>query len=305
MAKDHTKKTDYVKVASYLFFEEYRKERSEEISGVIYNKFITLLYRDLKPEKDIKLPHCWYRWGDIVVSRGVPYVTWEHRSPEYTVVKWDGGTPEYDPNDRTVSLIRKNIAEFMVRHSGPEAHETAKDEVYENAPFEFQKEYRKLRESLELLSGSGIIENRTEYIGSLFDNAMKTFPKNEFGQISGERDKFETIFKMGLRNNASSKDLFEFAELFWFFFCYHLRIHRKCHENIPPEILNRWIEDIPWENMRMEHFLQNFAAKFRSGADDDPVVLALLEDWKERMAELDDFFSLICSKDPPNKSGVV
>jgi len=61
MVKSSDKRKDYVKIASYLFFDKYRKAERGEVPGVMYNKFITLLHRDLRPEHDIGLPHCWYR----------------------------------------------------------------------------------------------------------------------------------------------------------------------------------------------------------------------------------------------------
>ncbi|MCL2143252.1 MAG: hypothetical protein FWH44_03230 [Methanomassiliicoccaceae archaeon] len=294
MAKGSVKGRDYVRIASYLFFDKYKKDKNEEVPGVIYNKFITLLHRDLRPEIDIKLPHCWYRWGDIVVSHCVPYVKWVHKGPRYTVVEWNDDAVKYDPNDKTVSLIKKNIAEFMIRHSGSEAHETARDEVYDGAPFEFQNEYRKLRESLESLSKNKVMDNQAEYINGLFAAAMSAFPGKEFKQIANEKERFEAVFRMGLKNNASSRDLFDLTELFWFFFCYHLRVNKRCHENIAKETLNIWMEEIPWETMRMEHFLQNFAKDFHDG-EDNPLIVSLLEERRKRMEEIDDFISVMCA----------
>ncbi|MCL2149177.1 MAG: hypothetical protein FWH47_07570 [Methanomassiliicoccaceae archaeon] len=287
MAKDKVNGTDYVKVATYLFFDEYRKEREGDVPGVMYNKFITLLYRELKPEKDIGLPHCWYRWGDTVVARCVPYVTWERRGHGRTVVGWNGAAPIFDHEDGVVPLIMKNIAEFMARHSGGEAHGTAKDEVYEGAPFKFQNEYRKLRESLESLSKNDLIGNRAEHVGGLFESAMREFPKKEFKQIADEREKFETVFRMGLANNASSADMSDFAELFWHFFCHHLRMNERCHDNVTAETLRTWAEDIPWEAVRMRHFLQDFAEKLSRKATGDPTIISLREDWKRRMDRAD------------------
>jgi len=298
VAKNSVKRNDYVEIASYLFFEEYKKERRGEVPGVIYNKFITLLNRELKPEKDIGLPHYWYRWGDIVVAHCVPYTSWEHVTPRYTVVRWAGDIPNYDPNDKIVSLIRKNIAEFMVRHSGSEAHETAKDEVYEGAPFKFQNEYRKLRESLESLSKRSIMDNKWTYIDSLFNNAMDEFPKKEFKHIVNEKDKFEAVFRMGLKNKASEEDLFDLAELFWFFFCYHLRMNKKGHENVPKETLNIWVEEIPWETMKIEHILQNYAYRFCIQMPGDKVITLLLEDRKKRMDKIDALMPVICEDRP-------
>jgi hypothetical protein len=291
MTKGSKKRKDYVRVASYLFFEKHRKEGRGEIPGVMYNKFITLLYRDLKPEYDIGLPHCWYRWGDIVVAHCIPYVSWIHRTQRYTVTEWNGETPEYDPNDKIVALIKKNIAQFMIRHKGSEAHETAKDEVYDGAPCEFQNEYRMLRESLESLSKNKVMDNQADYIGALFAAAMKKFPSKEFKHIAGEKERFEAVFRAGLRNNATPKDMFDLAELFWFFFCYHLRLNKKCHENVPKETLNIWAEEIPWEALGIEHALQNYAEMFRRGPADDPLILSLLEDRRQRMKRIDEFMS--------------
>jgi hypothetical protein len=218
-------------------------------------------------------------------------------------VEWNGDVPEYDPKDKIVSLIKKNIAEFMIRHSGPEAHETAKDEVYVGAPFKFQNEYRKLRESLEPLSKNAVMGDPADYIGSLFDNAMKEFPTKEFKQIAGEKDKFETVFRTGLKNGVSSADMFDFAELFWFFFCYHLRMNRKGHENVPKDTLNVWAEEIPWETMRFEHILQNYADMFCGTSSDDPLISSLLEDRKIRMERLDVLESMIFGDAPDDRCG--
>ena len=291
MTKDSSKRNDYVRIASFLFLDEYRKKRKGEVSGVMYNKFMTLLYRDLRPETDIRLPHCWYRWGDIVVSHCVPYVKWIRKGSKYTTVEWNDDALQYDHNDRTVSLIKKNIAEFMIRHSGSEAHETAKDEVYDGAPFEFQNEYRKLRESLESLSMNRVMDNQAEYIRNLFTSAMSAFPKKEFKHIINIKEKFEAVFETGLKNNASSADLFDFAELFWFFFCYHLRLNKKCHENITEDTLNIWKEEIPWETLGIEHVLQNYAEKFSCTASGDPYITSLLADRNERMKRIDRFIS--------------
>jgi len=165
-----------------------------------------------------------------------------------------------------------------------------KDRV-RTAPHPFFDKYGKLRESLESLSRNKVMDDQADYIGNLFAAAMKTFPKKEFGHIAGEKEKFEAVFGAGLRNNASPKDLFDLAELFWFFFCYHLRLNRKCHENVPKETLNIWAEEIPWETLGIEHALQNHAELFRRGPADDPLILSLLEDREKRMKRIDDFMS--------------
>jgi hypothetical protein len=207
-----------------------------------------------------------------------------------TAVEWNGNVPKYRSNDAVVSLIKKNVAEFMNGHAGSEGHEIAKDEVYEGAPFRFQKEYRKLREALGSLCRNYVVSN-TNIAADLFDSAMITFPKGDFKAIANERNEFEAIFRMALDNNTGFSDLFDFAEFFWFFFCYHLRLHRKCHENVPKETLELWKDKIPWEALKIRHTLQNYAEKFYKGGDADPLVRSLLDERKKRMDEIDAFMS--------------
>jgi hypothetical protein len=296
LGKQSLMKSDYVKIASYMFLDKYRKEREGDAPGVIYNKFITLLHSDLKLRKiDIKLPHCWYRWGDIVVGYCVPYVHWNHDQPNYTTVKWIGDeVPAYESNDEVISLIKKNMTEFMLRHKGSDAHETAKDEVYDGAPFDFQKDYKKLRESLDSMSKRTVMNNSSEYLAGLFYPTMENFPKNEFKNILNEKEKFEAVFKMGLESNVSPKDLYDLTEYFWYFFCYHLRLHKKCNENIPANTLAIWKEEIPWETQKMEQILQNFAEKLTLGNSNNHLVISLLEDREKRIERLDVLTSKLC-----------
>jgi len=50
---------DYVKISACIFLNEYEARNKEEASGVLFNKFMTLLHRSLKAEGfNMKLPHC-------------------------------------------------------------------------------------------------------------------------------------------------------------------------------------------------------------------------------------------------------
>jgi hypothetical protein len=296
MAKKSAKEDDYVKIASYLFLEEYKRDRKKDAPGVMYNKFITLLHRDLKNGgRDIKLPHCWYRWGDIVVEYYVPYIHWNHNRQGTTTVGWVGDKPSYNNNDEIIGLIKKNMAQFMARHKGFEGHETAKDDVYEEVPFEFQNKYKILMESLNKLRRNAPMNNPLEYIAGLFYPAMREFPENDFKSIIDVKRKFEAVFRSGLENDAIISDLCDLAEFFWSFFSNHLRLNEECHENVKRETLNILREEIEWESMKIEHMLQDYAFEF--GQNDDDLVLSLLEDRKKRMDELDALMSRLWDDD--------
>jgi hypothetical protein len=126
---------------------------------------------------------------------------------------------------------------------------------------------------------------------------MKEFPQKDFKQIIDEKNKFEAVFKIGLKNNASERDLYDLAELFWFFFCYHLRVHKKGHENVPKETLNIWAEKIPWETMKIEHIMQNYAYNFCNTQTEDQIINKLLKDREERMERIDALLPVICDDD--------
>jgi|GEM_PF-624053 len=301
LAKRSYAKYDYVKIASYMFLEQYPKREKKEATGVMYNKYMTLLHEELKSGGvDIKLPHCWYRWGDIVVEHCIPYVQWNHKSLDYTTVTWRGERFDYDVKDETISLIKKNLEYFLSNHLGLESHETAKDEVYKGAPYQFQNEYRKLRETLDILCKNNPYSNIHQPISTLFESAMEVFPK-EFKRINSQKDEFIAVFRLVLDSNESQKDLFDVSEFFWFFFCYYLRVDKKGHENIPTETLAIWNEKIPWETSKFEHIMENYAQKFNKHDHNDPAIDTLIKRGKIRDQKIDDLISKLFGDEDHSK----
>jgi len=292
---------DYVKISACIFLHDYRTKNGDEASGVLFNKFMTLLHRRFKNEGfDMKLPHCWYRWGDEVVRHHMPYLDWNHDYAAYTKVSWKGAYPEYDTGDPTVLKISQYSNEFISKYSGPEGAEMAIDEVYEEAPFEFQNEYRKLRESLKTYKREGsFISNYRKLIGDLFKSAMDKFPNKEFRSITEERKDFEEVFHFSLREGADPSQLFRQAEDFWFFFCYHLRLNEKCHENVPRTSLDVWEEKIPWEtdlfNRKLQDNVNTFSQKSKSKRS--PTIERLSEEWTERNRNFESLLSDISDDD--------
>ena len=56
---------DYARYACQVFIGGHEGSVGCSPTGVMFNKFMTLLYRDIRKTLgvDISLPHCWYRWG--------------------------------------------------------------------------------------------------------------------------------------------------------------------------------------------------------------------------------------------------
>jgi hypothetical protein len=282
---------DYVKVSTFLFTEEYERSIGEKVRGVIFNKFMTLLNHDFKNTKniDIKLPHNWYRWGDEVVKYYVkPYTKWDHEDLGTTTVSWKGGVPDFNLDDPVVVEIRKYIKSHIEKYSNEDGWERAIDALYAKAPYPFQNEYRKLRENLKGAATRPIYIQ--DYISSLliplFNNAMNAFP-NAFSEIKKEKLDFESVFRLAAESGSSIDDLRDMVERFWFFFCYYLRVDKKCHENISNETLEVWRSSIPWEKEMYIRSLQDIAYNLQLKGKEKRID-HLLKEREERVNEFND-----------------
>ena len=280
-------KNDVVKKAAYVFIEEYENRTGKRPTGILFNKFMVLLNRHLLSKgTDMHLPHCWYRWGDEVVRFSMPYIDWEHATAGTFVSFDDLYVPRIGSDDDTVSEIKEFALSFIDRYSGKYGHEEAIDETYTEAPYEFQNAYRALRESLRLSRQKKSPANFEEYIGSIFDVVKNSFPK-EFNTIHPYFEEFSEVFQYALNHGTSREKLFDLSESFWFFFCYYLRLDKKCHANVSRETLNAWREVLPDETEFYEHIIQNYAASFCAGDDSvSPVIKNLLDSRQARLDEI-------------------
>lgn len=286
-------KPDYVKAVSSIFLEKYEKRNSKPATGVLFNKYLTLLNRRLFStfRRDVMmLPHCWYRWGDEVVRYYLPYIDWNHDDLTVTTVTFNDRRLSHNELSDVLTDEAATFAdEFIAEYSGDEGFERAIDEVYSEAPYPFQNEYRKLRESLRISRSRPQISNYYDYVrDSLFEPAMKTFPST-FKNLTAQKNEFTAVFELALESKVSPDELYELDETFWFFFCYHLRLDRRCHFNVRKETLAFWEEVLPIETGRFEKSMQNYAWKYSNGRinpPSDPTICQLTEDRKKRVSEV-------------------
>ena len=75
-------------------------------------------------------------------------------------------------------------------------------------------------------------------------------------------------------------------EMFRFYFCYHLRLHGDCHENMSAETLRIRREALPEAGEVYEEKMQNYAYYLFPDGSDDPVINGLLGDRRGRLDEL-------------------
>ena len=281
---------DYIRTFSFIFLKRYKEKTETDSTGVLFNKYMTLLNRELLSKGvDIHLPHCWYRWGDEVVRYGMPFIDWNHDDSFYTYVRYSDQKPRINRNDPNVKFAINYADSFIEKYGGPYGQEEAIDEVYADAPFSFQNDYRQLREALKISLKNNPIKNYHAYITKLFENAIASFPP-EFGFLGQRFEEFKSTFRLALSKKAKPDELFEISETFWFFFCYHLRLNSRCHENVPQSTLEVWRETLPAEEEKYRMFVQNQAAEFDTKGNNDAVIEGLLQDRKQRLNESESLF---------------
>lgn len=284
---------DYVKVSSFLFLKKYKERTGNNSTGVMFNKYMTLLNRELLSRgTDIGLPHCWYRWGDEVVRYCMPFIDWNHEDISATSVSFSGRSPRVNSSNPVVRFASEFADSFIDRYSGPSGQEEAIDEVYSDAPFKFQNDFRKIREALKISRKNNPLQNYHGYIEGLFNEAVSSFPP-EFGFIGPRFEEFKATFRLALSKNAPPNELFVISETFWFFFCYHLRLNSRCHENVPPSTLEVWRQVLPEEEDKYRMFVENQAARYCDASADDPIISTLLHERTLRLKESDSLFAKV------------
>ncbi|WP_400202396.1 hypothetical protein [Candidatus Methanarcanum hacksteinii] len=112
---------------------------------------------------------------------------------------------------------------------------------------------------------------------------MSSFPE-EFDSLRKEKEEYESVFRMAVECNSSRDDLFELSECFWFFFCYHLRLDDRWHENVKRSTLDIWRDTIPLEDSRYHQNIRTFAFLLHSDSYSDPNIDRMLRERDESLS---------------------
>ena len=279
----------YVEKIAYQFITKYSSQNNELPYGVIFNKYMTLVHRDVRDflGEDIGLPHCWYRWGDEVVRYDMPYVSWIHENSGETRVSYVGSLDHIQRNDRILSYTGSRADEFIRTYRGREGMESAIDQVYSNAPFEFQNNFRILRENLKIAKYRNLLSNHASLVRGLFEEAMDSFPRDEFPGMDIEIEEFESVFNRALDRNLSAEKLQDISESFWFMFCYHLRLHPRCHENVSRRTLEIWNKALLDSKEDYSMAMERYASYLVDDVEADRTIMDLDSRCRKRFGEIE------------------
>ena len=203
-----------------------------------------------------------------------------------TRVSYMGCAPEVDSTDAIVVMIDGSADSFISRCSKEGEAEVAVDGMCVAAPFEFQVRFGMLRESLGTSGSDPVSADCTDNVRTLFEDAMGCFPVAEFPEASPHAERFGAVFRAALDSGATAAVLQEIAECFWTYFCHHLRLHERCHENVSVVTLGAWAEAIPAETTDYERTIQNQAHMVDPEGSSGEVVRVLLRERERRISEI-------------------
>ena len=270
MSKEMLIEDTDLKFVAYYVVRQFKKRTRRDPTGLYFNKAMSLINTKLKEEGyNLRLPHCWYRWGDEVVRYYMPFeLGWNHEDPPSTKVTWEGDVPRGMIDLRLQDKV-KSLSDEMADQFSSENLSEMVEQVYMNAPFDFQRLYKKVRDSfLSILRAEVAVENfNISKLIPQLEEAIAAFPEDsEFDEIRAHLPAFKSLLMHVLSTENTDYSLAnEISEEFWFWFCYFLRLHPRAHENIGKEALAIWSERLEVETdlyMRAfgEHVLRLFRA---------------------------------------------
>lgn len=266
MATRNTNKM--LNLTAFLVIEEHRRLTGRYPTGLHFNKVMSLSHRALRQRGiDIELPHCWYRYGDEVVRQRMPtFVRWNHEEPSHCKISWAGKGPEKGRGVPNADQILDVVGALVRKYSVAGGTSVAVGEVYSYAPFDFQRRFRRLMPYLERLGRTHRGTTKTERAVALayLTRACEAFPLDEFPTVAQRLPAFRSAMTHAMSHRKVPPALpAELAEVFWFWFCYHLRLHPTAHENVPEEVLEYWASRLGGHDARSNRVLGDLVLELR------------------------------------------
>lgn len=273
--------------ACWKIMSKYKEAEEGTVGGLRFNKMMSLLNKELLDvDVDIMLPRCWYFYGEEVVPKELPaQVVFEgsDEDSKRTTFKWSGKSPR-KPAKRTKKTIDSKIDSIYSQFPPDRYVFDAANEVYEYAPYDFQRAYRDFRSDFVLWSTfdrNGSF--RTEFLyKEEFEKAMELFPTEDFPSLRVPAKKLEMVVKAIFNEQPKQNRIgIEMAIAYWEIFCKFLRIHEKGHQYVSDVRVAYWREtafaDLEDYKKDMQRSISSVLSGLKLRTLSDPLILTFLQ----------------------------
>lgn len=229
------KPTPELKYSAWKMIDLYKDRSTDEVNGLRFNKMMALLDHRLLDEKglDIKLPRCWYLYGEATVPKQLPsQVRWSglDDEEEKTSVTWDDERPKVR-SSKNRQKIDSVVDSLYSLFPADEDVRKAIEEDYESyAPYDFQRKYKVFRYDTNIRSivdKDGTLRSEAFYSSGIKD-AMDVFPSEDFPELKVHARKLELILPSLFKEFPEKNEKgVEMAKDFWKIFCRFLRVKQN------------------------------------------------------------------------------
>ena len=278
--------------ACYKIIQRYKDPQTDKVDGIRFNKMISLLNQKLlnseEERLDIKLPHCWYFYGDMVILRDMPkQLRMDHKDDEpISKVYWEGPQPKI--SKKIKKIIDKREMTLQQEYPPNCDINIVIEKVYSYAPYEFQRDFLIFRNDNKFLPQEYFKELHQKILKGDFKNNIKHYPYERFPELKVQFTKIsyiiETIFNEYPDNNQMGIDL---GNKFWKIFCKYLVLDEKGNYNASKDAIDHWkkiaVKDLIEYNKQLNDDIKTFFKEFNTDSLDDPLLKAFLQpdDWGE------------------------
>lgn len=201
-------------IASILF-EEFDQPAS--MSPKAFYKIIYFIDKKLSQQGfTTGVDHFWYKYGTMTVTAGSAVAI--ERSGDRSEVLCSVKPDELELDPTTENEIRSATRDVLAEYERLNT-EGLTDQMYEEAPYEFQRQYRELDgiiQSQIRTHGEGGKEFTREEIRNQMHEFIRSFPEEEFPKFANDLYLWYDILSTALDDTTTSiGDIEDIAEVFW------------------------------------------------------------------------------------------
>jgi len=286
--------------ASYRVIQRFGSPTSGTVEGLWFNKVMSLLDHEIKKKQakyreGLKLPHCWYWWGDrVVLRRGHMPDELRLENPEIfdgkrSRFRWDGDRPE-DPPSRDRKVVNSLVD--SLRNLYPQNGEGLRrivDDVYSYAPYEFQRLYAAFRTDYRERVDPQVKPLQRTILRADLKKAVAGFPFKEFPELIVEATATGVLAGALLAEDgdAATRLAIQTARAFWEeAFCAVLITTEKGYDYVSDQVVDEWREEaidrLARFNVEFQRHAERAVSSFKLRTlNEDPVARTFIHpnDW--------------------------